>query len=311
MNLIVICADTVRADYLGCYGNDWVKTPNLDKLGREGVIFENAYVEGLPTIPERTVFFTGKFTLPFRNWQPLWDFDLEISKILGKDDDFWGVRTLGEGDYLNAFITDTYHFWAPGMNFHRGFHEYRWIRGQEFDRYRADVEGGVDPRTHFRPEWNVEEKELPRSLRALRQYAANNAGRETEEDYLPAKVAKEGIAWLERNRDETFFLWLDFFDPHDPWDPPDTYYDMYRDPSYEGPKLIWANLVNSVAEDGLNEQELQEAKALYAAELSLVDYWIGEFLRKVEHLGLMEDTLIVFVSDHGSATASGGRSARI
>ncbi|HID94762.1 MAG TPA: hypothetical protein EYP53_01715 [Candidatus Latescibacteria bacterium] len=53
MNLIVW--DTMRVDYLGCYGNQWVKTPNLDQLAREGVLFENAYVEGLPTIPQCTV----------------------------------------------------------------------------------------------------------------------------------------------------------------------------------------------------------------------------------------------------------------
>ncbi|HDH45282.1 MAG TPA: sulfatase, partial [Thermococcus sp.] len=215
MNLIFIVSDTLRADYLGCYGNKWIKTPNIDRFAQESVLFENCYVEGLPTIPERIVFFTGKFTLPWRGWQPLWDHDIEISKILGRSG-FWGVQTIGSGDYINAMITDTYHFWGPGMNFHRAFHCFRWIRGQEFDHYVTNPKMGIDPRMHFRPEWKVEEKKLSRSLRSLLQYAGNNANRESEEDYLPAKVMKEGMKWLEGNCDDKFFLYIDCFDPHEP-----------------------------------------------------------------------------------------------
>jgi arylsulfatase A-like enzyme len=56
VNLIVISTDTWRADYLGCYGNDWIQTPNLDRLATEGVVFDNFYAEALPTLPARTVF---------------------------------------------------------------------------------------------------------------------------------------------------------------------------------------------------------------------------------------------------------------
>ena len=121
MNIIMIMSDSFRQDHLGCYGNDWIKTPNLDKLSGESVLFENAYCEGLPTLPVRTALFTGNYTLTNRFWQQLIPQDVTMAEI------------LDEYGYLSAMITDTYHMFKPNMNFHRGFHVYRFIRGQESD----------------------------------------------------------------------------------------------------------------------------------------------------------------------------------
>ena len=65
MNVIVIINDSLRWDHLGCYGNHWIKTPNLDKLASEGTIFESCYSEGLPTIPSRTTFSPVVSLFPF------------------------------------------------------------------------------------------------------------------------------------------------------------------------------------------------------------------------------------------------------
>ena len=65
MNILVICADTFRADYLGCYGNSWIKTPHIDKLAGEGIRFDEFYGEALPTIPARRVLYTGRKAFPF------------------------------------------------------------------------------------------------------------------------------------------------------------------------------------------------------------------------------------------------------
>ncbi len=68
MNIIMIMCDSLRQDHLGCYGNDWIETPNIDRLAGESVVFENAYPEGLPTLPVRTALFTGNYTLTNRFW---------------------------------------------------------------------------------------------------------------------------------------------------------------------------------------------------------------------------------------------------
>jgi arylsulfatase A-like enzyme len=64
MNLLVLCTDTFRADYLGCYGNSWVATPALDQLAAQGVRFADFYGEGLPTLPARRVLYTGRRIFP-------------------------------------------------------------------------------------------------------------------------------------------------------------------------------------------------------------------------------------------------------
>jgi len=106
MNIIVIMLDSLRRDHLGCYGNDWIETPNIDRLATESIVFENAYPEGLPTIPVRTELFTGQCTLPFRPWQPLAKEDVTAAEL------------LSACGYTSALITDTYHLFKPGMNLH-------------------------------------------------------------------------------------------------------------------------------------------------------------------------------------------------
>ena len=95
MNVLFICSDTFRWDYLGCYGNDWIETPNLDALAREGVVFEDAFAEGLPTLPARRVMHTGRRIIPMRTvpqpsdmvqlpgWHPLFAEDVTLSDLRG------------------------------------------------------------------------------------------------------------------------------------------------------------------------------------------------------------------------------------
>ena len=70
-NVIVVMLDTLQFNYLGCYGNTRVKTPNIDRFATEGVVFENAYTEGLPTVPCRRAMLTGRYTLPVKGWSQL------------------------------------------------------------------------------------------------------------------------------------------------------------------------------------------------------------------------------------------------
>ena len=112
----VILADSLRVDYLACYGNKWIKTPNIDKLASEGAVFDYAYSEGLPTIPARTSLFTGRYTFPLRGWQPLEINDIILSEVLHSN------------GFYTAFISDSFPLYQH--NFTRGFHYVQWIWGQ-------------------------------------------------------------------------------------------------------------------------------------------------------------------------------------
>ena len=279
MKVIVILSDSLRKDHLGCYGNEWIKTPNIDALAKESVVFENAQPEALPTIPVRTALFTGQYTLPYRPWQPLTDEDITAAEIL---------RRYG---YITALITDTYHLAKPGMNLHRGFHVFRWIRGQEADAYKSGPSSRVVD-DFIKPAMKGDIIE-----RALQQYFKNIEGREKEEDYFVAQVVEETTAWLEANHKyDDFFLWFDCFDPHEPWDPPSPFDKKYTDPGQKGKKLIHPKYGKV---DWMTKEELEYVRGLYAGEVSFVDKWIGRLVNKIKELGIYDESLILFLSDHG------------
>ncbi|NPV54226.1 MAG: sulfatase [Firmicutes bacterium] len=278
-NVIVVVMDSLRQDHVGAYGNTWIQTPNIDSLAKRSVVFTNAYPEALPTIPVRTALFTGQYTLPFRPWRPLNNEDITAAQIF---------RYHG---YTTALITDTYHLFKPGMNLHKGFHIFRWIRGQEADAYESsphnkDINDYIKPAMHGDP---VEEM--------LHQYFRNTMNRKSEEDYFAAQVFREATQWLEKNADHgPFFLWVDSFDPHEPWDPPAPYDKLYTSQDYKGPRLIHPKYGKT---NWMTEEELRYVRGLYAGEVTFVDKWFGIFLDKLDELGLYENSIIVLLSDHG------------
>jgi arylsulfatase A-like enzyme len=301
MNVIVIVADSFRKDHLGCYGNRWIKTPNLDKLASQGTVFENAYSENMPTVPARLSMFLGRYTLPFRAWQPL-EF---VDDVL--------PERLWHTDYRKALITDTYNMHRNREVFSRGFEYVQFIRGHSNDpvgERLTDPTAPVDLSRFSEKNWKYVHSpgsrygDNPPSEARLKakliQYLRNNhSWWKGEEDCFVAQVAKAGMAWLKRQVDEGrtdhLFLWLDSFDPHEPWDPPEEYSSLYEVPGYKGPPIIWGG----GAVDRWDLDELRHVRAQYAGTVSLVDAWLGRFLEQVEALGLLDDTLILFTSDHG------------
>ena len=132
MNVIVIMLDSLRPDHLGFYGNEWIKTPNLDRFAEESTVFERAYAEGLPTLPVRTALFTGMYTLMRRGWQHLEPEDVTLAEVL------WSRG------YDSALISDTAPMHWPGMAYERGFDHVEFIRGQLTDPYVSDSKIRID-----------------------------------------------------------------------------------------------------------------------------------------------------------------------
>jgi arylsulfatase A-like enzyme len=236
----------------------------------------------------RRTLCTGKRVFPFedtpqpkglyvkrRGWRPLRESDVTVAEAL-----------RGQG-CVTGLTADTYHLFKPTMNFHRGFDCWQWIRGQEYDMYKSQPLEGVELSKYVKPGMNT---------RVLEQYFKNAVERKGEEDYQAPKVFQAAMNWLEENyRHEKFFLWIDSFDPHEPWDPPNYYVDMY-DPGYQGVEIIYPA---GVKVSQLTPEELKHMRALYAGEVTMVDRWFGRFMDKVRELGLDENTVIVFMSDHG------------
>ena len=281
MNVIVILTDSLRVDHLGCYGNSWIQTPNIDKFAAESTVFEQAYSEGLPTLPTRTAMFTGRYTFPFRGWQRLEHTDMTLAEVL------W------DKGYVSALITDVYHMHKPQMGYGRGFDTGVWIRGQEGDPYIVDTNVKVDVDRYHKSHGDD-----TRVREQLEQYLRNVAHWKSDEDHFVAQVVKAGIKWLEEQaKKDNLFLWLDCFDPHEPWDPPEEFYKPYADPNYKGKELI--HPIPGDVEGYLTPEELKYVLALYAGEVSLVDKWVGILLERIKDLGMLENTLIIYTTDHG------------
>jgi arylsulfatase A-like enzyme len=293
-NLIVIMLDSFRQDHVGVYhqgrapfpGIEPCRTPNIDRFASHALIFENAYPEAFPTIPVRTALMTGQRTLPYRPWQPLEPSDMPVAEIL---------RRHG---YVNGLISDTYHYRAPGMNFHRGFHAYRWIRGQEYDPYESGP-------TQRRIEEYVNENYPPIWRTRIAQFLANTDAFARREDWFAPQVIDEACRWLERNRShQRIFLWIDSFDPHEPWDPPREF-DHYTDPAYRGRRLIMP--MGGLASSWANDDEIQHIRGLYAGEAESVDFALGQLFETLERLGYYDDSIILLLADHGHPLADHGK----
>ncbi|HME56229.1 MAG TPA: sulfatase [Candidatus Lokiarchaeia archaeon] len=291
----MIIIDSLRKDHLGCYGNSWIKTPNIDRLASESLRFTNAFPECLPTIPVRRAIHTGIRTFGDRHyvrkkgdpvaafgWAPVPEDQSTLAEYL-----------LAAG-YRTAFFSDTYHQFKPSMNFTRGFNQWTFIRGQENDPYKTGPP--IDDDAIF-DEILPEDSSYLQMAGFLERYLINVQERASERDYFPARVFSAATDWLKDNRDaRKFFLCIDSFDPHEPWDPPESYRNLYLSPGYAGKKPITTKYGQM---NYLTPGELEYMRAGYAGEVTLVDAWFGHFMNALKDLGLDANTAIVFISDHG------------
>ena len=294
MNLIVLMIDTLRQDHVSFHnrgkpvfdGVPACRTPNIDRFAEESVVFDNMYPEALPTIPARAGLMTGARTLVSRPWQPLTNTDISISEILVPN------------GYVCGIVTDTWHYRAPGMNYHRSYHSYEWVRGQEYDPWKShppdlDLDRYVNP--HYDDIWRAR----------VAQFLANTAGFKTADDWFAPQVADHAVQWLHDNRDHpNVFLWMDSFDPHEPWDPP-AEFDVYTDPDYTGPRLVLP--MGGMAADWASAEEITHLRGLYAGEVASVDSALERVLTALRELGYYDDSIIVLMSDHGFPLGDHGK----
>jgi arylsulfatase A-like enzyme len=290
VNVIVICIDSLRQDHVSFYGGisaSPVATPHIDAHARESVVFDNMYPEALPTVPIRTQLMTGQRTLPNRPWQPLAAEDRTIAEILGRY------------DYLSGLVTDCYHYFKPGFNFHRAFRSWQWVRGQEYDPYRTAPLSRLKLDDYIKPTFS------PQWVSLVETCLRNVEPFETADDHYAAHVFGLASDWVRQNRTaEKLFLWVDSFDPHEPWTPPREF-DRFTDPNYRGKSIILPP--GGQASRHFSAEEIAYIRGLYAGEVAYVDHYVGQFLQTLREQGYMEDSLILLLADHGHPLADHGK----
>ncbi len=291
MNIILIVSDTFRYDNLFDRAAMPVRTPHLDAFAQRAVSMEQFYTGSFPTIPQRTDMTAGRYGWPWYPWQPL---DLSTRNSM--------PRLFDQAGFVSQLICDCPHLF--NARFQHTFTAAEALRGQEGDLYR------------LRMNHQIAQAMPPAKTRAGKHFQGHNLvdlhrwqnrDWQGEEDRFPPRTARAAVEWLEQNyRYEPFLLWVDFFDPHEPWDPPEYMVRRY-DPDYTGAPMLHPNYGKA---DDYTPDELRNLRAHYCAEAELVDRWVGRILEKIDDLMLWDHSIVVFTSDHGISLGEHNRTGK-
>lgn len=293
MNLAYIVIDTLRYDYIGANGNDWIETPNFDRFAEKSWVFDRAFLASFPTIPYRTDVITGQYGAPFHPWKPL------------RHERQTLPRTLAQSGYATQLIHDTPHLVNGGHNFDWPFHAWTFIRGAEVDR------DWIMDTVPWPENWKKEPlfdclSDQAFQSNMLRSYSRANRNRKTLDDWNCAKLFNTAAQFLKDNaKRENFFLWVDCFDPHEPWDAPPEYMLKYdKRAGYDG--NIDPRSLGGRNKDVLSDEAREHVKHQYAAKVTWMDHCFGQFVDALESTGLDKNTAVILTGDHGTNIAERG-----
>lgn len=292
-NIILLITDTYRYDNLLQRSAEMpVRTPQLDRFATEMAVEVHGFYTGsFPTIPHRTDIATGRIGWPHYGWQPI---DQSGKNHVG--------RILGKAGYATQLLCDCPHLFPS--RFDQGFEAAFRLRGQEGDRPLLHLN---DPIREVMPQSKTRLSPMYRGRTLADLHAWTNRNPTYETEAFPSRTAETAVRWLEENCDAgPFFLWVDFFDPHEPWNAPEYMVRRY-DPTYKGAPMIHPNYGHSSA---YTHEELRNLRAHYAAEAELVDRWVGRVLQKVDDLELWDSSVVVVTSDHGMSLGEHARTGK-
>jgi len=227
LNLVVITLDTTRADHLGAYGARDVATPVLDRLARDGVVFEQAMTTAPLTLPAHTSIFTGKFP-PEHGVRDNGGFFVAPEQVTMAE--LLAAKGYKTGGFVAAFVLDS-----------------KWGIDQGFQTYVDDFD----------------------QIRGAR-------GRSLDDIQRPAnEVVDRALPWIDQVKDDRFFAWLHFYDPHTPYDPPEPFRSQYASQPYSG-------------------------------EIAFTDAQVGRVVEFLASRGLLDKTVIAVIGDHGESLGAHG-----
>ncbi|MFX0027345.1 MAG: sulfatase [Candidatus Hermodarchaeota archaeon] len=335
MNVLFIITDQQRADMLSCSGNEVIKTPNLDRLAKESVRFSNAFCTCPMCMPNRATLLTGYYpnvhgvrsngiNLPqniptvtntlvnrgyhtisigkthFNTWTPRYDPKTKSAE----DFQDWKVKNP-KGDYLTHE-----RFPIP----YYGFKEVDLVIGH-----------GNACSGHYL-EW-IEERDPKLAEKIIWEYSTKVPALEVfYESWVPLElynttyIQNNTISFLERYAkgnygEKPFFLHCSFPDPHQPVSPPNKYRDMYKPEDMVLPENIHniknlykhpylkKHLEHPPVRDAMlreeSEENIRKFIALSYGSVSLIDYAVGQILASLEKFDLVDNTMVIFTSDHG------------
>lgn len=344
-NVLFIMTDQQRWDALGYAGNSEIKTPNIDRLAKEGVYFQNAYSSCPVCVPARSVILTGRTIFNV--------------KVLGNNDidneDIPNVPTFDQILADNGYHTEYYGKWHVPYQFASKYKNVVKTTGKSkltnvpstvdgFRKYLDEL--GVPARDananevidkmSLRPyvplpvdgRYGIQNQEISTADNGKKKdnrpeaSQAQNFGifNGPADGSLAAYEGHEALEALKKmNPDKPFSLTCSFGPPHPPFVVPKQYADLYNPADLSVPLSINDDLQNAPYQRNntafdlryTDSQMMQQMKQVYYAMVTQVDEWVGKLLDELDRKGLSENTLVVFVSDHGEMMGDHGLNSKM
>ena len=271
-NVIVIVVDTLRADHLSSYGYERDTGPFMDSLAAQGVRFENAIAPSSWTQPSHASMLTGRYT---------YEHQAETTPL---DDTF---PTIGEVMQANGYRTG-------GFSANTLFFTRRQGHGRGFLHFEDNYQSAPDA---F---FNSSLYGFIFDFYGLRK-ALNYEGVPTR--VLASDINRSVLDWIDRDSDRPFFVFMNYFDVHDPYTPPEPYRSKYASTPNPG------GLINGFVErysPSLTPEQIQTEIEAYDGSISYVDDEIKNLFDELEARGLLDDTIVIVTSDHGESLGEHG-----
>lgn len=272
-NIVFFLIDDLGYSDVGAYGSEYYETPNIDRLAVEGIKFTNAYSSSMICSPTRAAILTGKnpARLHITHAIPIQGYErLENTQMLGADyvknlplEEITIAEALKEAGYKTAAIG----------KWHVSWEEWGFSENQGFD---INIGGGWmgNPGDYFCPyygKWRMTEEHPYREWNVVEGCK--------EGEYLTDRLTDETITFIEENREGPFFAYLQHYAVHTPLQAKDNLIQKYESKPADSIK--------------------GHTNPVYAAMIESVDESVGRILNKLHDLGISENTIVIFASDHG------------
>ena len=279
-NLVLVLLDSLNRHLLQAYGSDEFSSPCLTEFSKTALRFTGHHVGSLPCMPARHDILVGALDFPWRPWGSIEVWEDAITRALHER----GVTTMLVSDHPHLFETG-------GENYHTDFAAWIYERGHEGDPWRTTPD----------PTW-AGTPALP-AERPLYHHPYDNSRTyfRSEEEFPGPKTMSAAADWIRTSAGshERFLLVVDEFDPHEPFDTPSPYAEMYND-DWDGPLSIWPPyLTDAISSGRLDSRKARHIRANYGAKLTMIDRWFGHLMKAIDEAGLADSTGVVLCSDHG------------
>ncbi len=292
-NVCVVLLDSLNRHLLGSYGGTEFDTPHLDRFAAGRAVRFTRHVTGsLPCMPARHDILCGALDFLWKPWGSIEAWEQPITRALGRS----GVTSYLATDHPHLFE-------SGGENYHVDFAGWDYTRGHESDPWRTFADPswvGVPTMPANRGRW-FPSAMLGADLGDMAYDRSRTFFRE-ETDYPGPRTMTAAADFLRdavRHHDR-WFLFVDEFDPHEPFDTPEPWASRYQDGPWPGEWMIWPPYVDGGVSHGhITAAEGRHLRANYGAKLSMIDHWFGRILDEFDRQNLWQDTALIVCTDHG------------